>query len=136
MPMAVVKAAFDARYVEFRGNDPPLYDAITVSDVPEDDAFVVIQFPLVTGEQPVLQRHFVEEGAARLVLNVRREAYEEVAAYEVADDLARIYRLQKFAGVETFTPSSPIVNDTSDDGNWFSLSVIVRYRYQFYDPAQ
>jgi hypothetical protein len=133
MPSAAVEAAFQARYYEETLNDPPIIPAITVGQPANThDAFVVLQYPVVNGSKPVLERHYFEEGAARFVLNVRRTAEMETAL-ALADDIASMFRDRKFHGIETFTPSPPIVNDTTNDGNWFSLSVIVPYRYQFYD---
>jgi hypothetical protein len=133
MPSAIVEAAFQARLYEYTLGDPPVISAI-VSGQPNNshDAFIVLQYPVVNGSKPVLGRHYFEEGAARLVLNVRRTAEMETAL-GLADDLAGIFRDRKFHDIETFTPSPPIINDTSNDGNWVSLSVIVPYRYQFYD---
>jgi hypothetical protein len=133
MPSATVEAAFQARLYEFTLGDPPVIPAITVGQPSNtDDAFIVIQYPVVNGSKPVLGRHYFEEGAARLVLNVRRSAEMETAL-GLADDIAGMFRDYKFHGIETFTPSPPIINEVSNDGNWFSLSVIVPYRYQFYD---
>ena len=133
MPSAVVEAAFQARLYEYTLGDPPVISAI-VSGPPRnsDQAFIVIQYPVVNGVKPALERHYFEEGAARLVVNVRRTAEME-NALSLADDIASVFRDRKFHGIETFTTSSPIVNDVSNDGNWFSLSVIVPYRYQFDD---
>jgi len=133
MPSAAVEAAFQAQYYEHTLNDPPLIAAIVVGQ-PDNghDAFVVLQYPVVNGSKPVIQRHYFEEGAARFVLNVRRSV-EMADALGLADDIAAIFRDRKFHDIETFTPSPPIINDVSNDGNWFSLSVIVPYRYQFDD---
>ena len=133
MPSAAVEAAFQARYFETLGIDPPVIPAIVVGQ-PDNtyDAFVVIQYPVVNGLKPALQRHYLEEGAARLVLNVRR-SMEMEDALAIADNIAEAFRDREFHGVETFTSSPPIVNDSTNDGNWFSLSVIVPYRYQFDD---
>jgi len=133
MPSAVVEAAFQARLYEYTLGDPPVISAI-VSGQPKnsDQAFIVLQYPVVNGSKPTIGRHYFEEGAARLVLNVRRTAEME-DALALADNLASIFRDRKFHGIQTFTPSPSIVNDTSNDGNWFSLSVIVPYRYQFDD---
>ena len=133
MSSAAVEAAFQARYYEHTLNDPPLYPAI-ISGQPDNtlNVFVILQYPVVNGSKPVLGRHYFEEGAARFVLNVRRSV-EMDAALVLADDLAAIFRDRKFYDIETFTPSPPIINDVTNDGNWISLSVIVPYRYQFYD---
>jgi hypothetical protein len=133
MPSAVVEAAFQARLYEYTLGDPPVFSAI-VSGQPKngDQAFIVLQYPVVNGSKPTIGRHYFEEGAARLVLNVRRTAEME-DALALADNLASIFRDKTFHGIETFTTSPPIVNDTTNDGNWFSLSVIIPYRYQFDD---
>jgi hypothetical protein len=133
MPAAAVDAAFQARYYEFTLNDPPIIPAIEVGQPHNThDAFVILQYPVVNGIKPVLGRTYFEEGAARFVLNVRRTT-EMYPALALADSIASIFRDRKFHDIETFTPSPPIINDTSNDGNWFSLSVIVPYRYQFDD---
>jgi hypothetical protein len=133
MPSAAVEFAFQARLYEATSGNPPVIPAIVTSQ-PDNgtDAFIIIQYPVVNGSKPVLGRHYFEEGAARLVLNVRR-TLEMADALAMADDLAGVFRDYKFHDIETFTPDPPIINDTSNDGNWFSLSVIVPYRYQFYD---
>jgi hypothetical protein len=133
MPSAAVEFAFQARLYESTSGNPPVIPAI-VSGQPDNShtAFLVVQYPVVNGTKPVISRHYFEEGAARLVLNVRRSV-EMADALGMADDLASIFRDRRFHGIESFTPSPPIVNDTSNDGNWFSLSVIVPYRYQFDD---
>jgi len=133
MPSAAVEFAFQARLYEATSGDPPVIPAI-VSGQPENgvDAFVIIQYPVVNGSKPVLGRHYFEEGAARLVLNVRR-TLEMADALAMADDMAGTFRDYKFHGIETFTPSPPMVNDTSNDGNWFSLSVVAASRNKIYD---
>jgi hypothetical protein len=133
MPSAVVEAAFQARLYEYTLGDPPVISAIVSGQPSNDhDAFIVIQYPVVNGSKPTIGRRYFEEGAARFVLNVRRTAEME-AALGIADEIASIFRDRKFHDIETFTPSPPIVNDTTNDGNWLSLSVIVPYRYQFDD---
>jgi len=131
MPSAAVEAAFQARLYEFTLGDPPVIPAIVAGQPPNGaDAWIVLQYPVVNGTKPVLGRHYFEEGAARFVLNVRRSV-EMDAALGLADDLAAIFRDRKFHDIETFTPSAPIVNDVTNDGNWFSLSVIALYLYKF-----
>jgi hypothetical protein len=134
MPSAAVEFAFQARLFEATSGSPPVIPAIVSGQPPNSgtDAFVIVQYPVVNGSKPTIGRHYFEEGAARVVLNVRRTV-EMADALAMADTIAGIFRDYRFHGIESFTPSPPIVNDTSNDGNWFSLSVIVPYRYQFYD---
>jgi len=90
MPSAVVEAAFQARLYEYTLGDPPVISAI-VSGQPRnsDQAFIVLQYPVVNGSKPTIGRHYFEEGAARFVLNVRRTA-EMDAALGIADDLVQV----------------------------------------------
>jgi hypothetical protein len=130
MPSAAVDAAFKAKLAA-EWTSSPVVGVNGVTDPPKDEnAFLVIQYPVVNGEKPVLGGKYFEEGAARLVLNVK-SGIGLAEGLTRADTLAALFRSQKFSGVETFAPSAPIVNDSNDDGNWFELSVIVPYRYQF-----
>ena len=102
----------------------------TLSEPPQADAFLVVQYPVVTGEKPVLRGKYFEDGAIRLVLNVKRDVGQSQGLVW-AGTLAGLFReYQPGSGFETFVPSAPIVNDTNDDGMWLSFSVIVPYRYQ------
>lgn len=97
------------------------------------NAFLVVQYPIVNGVKPVVHGRYFEEGAARLVLNVRH-GLDLATVLPWADTLAGLFREFRSAtvpGFETFVPSPPFVNDANDDGNWFELSVIVPFRYQF-----
>lgn len=139
MPAAVVDALITARIVSFLTDTPP---ALAVSLVPantvapastDDDAFIVVQYPVVNGSKPVLNRRFAEDGGIRIVINVQRNIELE-QALALSDDIAGLFRdVRLGSGLETFAPSTPIINDLSDDANWFSLAVIVPYRYQFDD---
>lgn len=128
MPSAAVEAAFQARLASSWTISPVLQQGDT--EPADANAFLVVQYPVVNSDKPVLGRRYFEEGAARLVLNVKREiGLAEGLGW--ADTLAALFRTVKFSGVETFAPSAPIIDDDIDDGNWLELAVIVPYRYQF-----
>lgn len=130
MPAAAVEAAFRAKLAA-DWTTSVVIGINGVTEPPETgNAFLVVQYPVVNGEKPVLHGKYLEEGAARLVLNVRSGLpLETVLPW--ADSLATLFREYRIPGFETFTPSPPILNDANDDGNWFELAVIVPYRYQF-----
>lgn len=131
MPSAAVDAAFKARLAS-DWTTSPVIGMNGVTEPPSDqNAFLVVQYPVINGEKPVLYGRYFEEGAARMVLNVRSGLALDVVL-PWADTLASLFReFKNGAGFETFTPSAPTINDANDDGNWFELSVIVPYRYQF-----
>lgn len=135
MPSATVDAAFKARLAA--SWDVASYPVIGVNGVTEPpdpsskNAFVVVQYPIQDGQKPVVHGKFFEEGAARLVLNVKSTLALDVVL-PWADTLATLFReYRPGGGFETFVPSAPIINDANDDGNWLELAVIVPYRYQF-----
>ncbi len=133
MPAAEVDQAFKDRLAAHW----TATDAIGVNDVLEPPSsgasFLVIEYPVVNGDKPSLSRKYFEEGTARFILNVQRGTeWSDGASW--AATLASLFRDRKLGnGLETFTPSGPIVTDRNDDGHYFSLAVDVPYRYQFVD---
>lgn len=138
MPSAAVDTAFKTKLAAswtasqvvggLAVGDPPG----NITDPPADvDAFLVVQYPVVNSDKPVLAGRYFEDGAARLVLNVKREVGQDQGLIW-GDTLAGLFREYKpGSGFETFVPSAPIINDANDDGNWLELAIIVPYRYQF-----
>lgn len=131
MPSKAVAEAFQSR-LGTTWNGIPVVGIDTIPEPPDDaEAFIVVQYPVVNASQPVLGRRFFEEGAARIVLNIK-EGIGLAQGLEWADALAALFRVDDLAlGLETFAPEAPVVDDTNDDGNWFSFAVIVPFRYQF-----
>lgn len=133
MPTPAVDTAFKAR-IAANFTTIPTIGVNNVSEPPSDGtSFIVLQYPVVNGEKPVIGRRFFEEGALRIVINVVR-AYAETDGASWAATLASLFRDRSLgSGLETFTPSGPIINDAIDDGDFVELAVIVPYRYQFDD---
>jgi len=97
---------------------------------PDLDSFLVHQYSVVNGAKPVVQRLFWEEGGIRFVLNVRRGIGIEQGMIW-SDELSALFRYSKFGGVETFETSGPIIDDTTEEGEWISYSIVVRFRYEY-----
>lgn len=138
MPHPVVDAAFKARIAANFTTIPTIGIPPERTEPPSDgSAFIVIQYPVVNGEKPVLGRRFFEEGAARIVFNIPRGPAEYDAQQTWIPTVASLFRDRRdelnVSGLQTFTPDGPITNDTNDDGNFVSYSLIVPYRYQFND---
>lgn len=133
MPAPAVDAAFKAR-VAANFTTVRTIGVNGVSEPPSDgSSFIVLQYPVVNGEKPVIGRRFFEEGTLRIVINVVR-AYAETDGAAWAATLASLFRDKKLGnGLQTFTPNGPITNDAIDDGDFVELAVIVPYRYQFND---
>jgi hypothetical protein len=141
MPSAAVDVAFKTRLrdhwtVSVVADGLGMNDPQNLTDVPPGaDAFLVVQYPVVNRNRPALQPHYVEDGAARLVLNTKL-GLGSTTTLAWTDTLIGLFNSlssQDFSGVETFVPNGPAINDASDDGNWIAYSIIVPYRYQFND---
>ena len=132
MPAAAVYNAFYTRLREQWDEADAVIVEPNTLNAPPDGAFVMIQFPVANGLKPSLGRRFFEDGGARIVLNIP-VGVGLSSGLTMADELASIFREVYFSPVRTWEPSSPVINDTNDEGNWFELSVVVPYRYQFDD---
>lgn len=136
MPSAAVESAFRTRLAT-GWTYAPIIDANERMEAPSDgSAFAIIQYPVSSNSRPALARRRFEEGTARIVINI--PVGSGLSDWLVkADAAAALFRGDqlRFSGVEVFEPSPPIINDDNEDGNFFSLAVIIPYRYQFDVPA-
>src|SRR5262245_37847915 len=126
------KAVIDAVQARLTANwtETVIIDYDTNAYPPDLDAFLVHQYPVVNGLKPVMQRLFWEEGGIRFVLNVRR-GIGAAQGMLWSDELAGLFRYSKFGGIETFETSGPIIDDTNEEGDWISYSIVVRYRFEY-----
>lgn len=132
MPAKAVADAVQARLVA-NWTNTVIIDYDTTASPPDLDAFLVTQFPVVNAEKPVLQRYFREVGGIRFVLNVRR-GIGQSQGLAWADELATLFRDVKFNGVQCWQPSSPIVDDNNEEGDWISYAIVVPYWFEFTSP--
>jgi hypothetical protein len=97
----------------------------------DGSAFIAVDFPVANSERvAVNQRLYREEGGFRIILNGGADTgIDQIMTW--SDQLAALFRDQKFGGIETQVPSSPFVDDSNDDGNYFQASVVVPYTYNF-----
>lgn len=141
MPSTAVVSAFSDRLeANWDTADGVILGVNGVTEPPADgSAFIVIHYPVVENSRPMLTKRRFEEGAARIIYNAPSgDGLDGPLA--LADAIAAAFRGDRLKigsslNVEVFEPSSPIVNDENEDGNYFELAVIVPYRYQFDIPA-
>jgi hypothetical protein len=138
MPALQVVDAVDSRLIN-NWSATPIIPYDSYDDPPEDaEAFVVVQYPVVFEEKPLLSRTFWERGVIRLVLNVKRGIGQRQGIIW-SDGLKAIFREAKFDGVHTHEADGPIVDDTVENGNWISYSNEIHYHYEFvsavYEPV-
>lgn len=134
MPSAAVESVFRTRLAAgWDAANGVILGTNGVSEPPPDGGpFLVIHYPIATNSRPVLTRKRFEEGAARIIYNVKKGILPETSL-PLADTIAALFRGDKLIvdSVEFFEPSPPIINDDNDDGNYYELAVVVPYRYQF-----
>jgi hypothetical protein len=130
------KAVVDAVRARLAANwneaDAAIFDANSEGSTPADGTpFIILQFPVSDSEKPAVgTRHYLEEGAFRIVIHTQRGGGAD-QALQWGDTIAGIFRDLKFDGVECLVPSSPLTHDDNDQGQYFVASVVVPYRYQF-----
>lgn len=131
MAVKAVVDAFEAKLMEGFSAAPIL--GITGDDAPENASeFVTLQFPVADNKQMPLGRKYQESGACRIVISAARGRREDLAkAMTWADQIAALFRTQRFGGVKSWTPVSSRLDDDADDGNYYVLSVIVPYTFTY-----
>lgn len=92
--------------------------------------YLVVQYPVATSTQSSIgapgANVWRERGVIRFVLNIPR-AVGIGQAMGWMDELIALFRGQKFGGVNTWGPSSPILDDSNDVGNFWVLTSAVEY---------
>ena len=130
MASAAVIAAVEARVATY-WSATPYVGLNTTGDVPADgSAFLTIQYPLANAAQISVgspgAEVFREEGAVRFVLSIPRGS--GVSSWQtLLEALLANFRAKKFAGMQTFAPTSPVFDDSNDNGNYEKLSSALPY---------
>lgn len=91
--------------------------------------WVRLQFPVSNDIQTILGRGYRATGAFRVVVAT---AIGEGLTNSMTwcEQIATIFRNQKFDGVQCLTPT---IGEGIDDGNYFIATVIVPFRYEYSD---
>lgn len=93
--------------------------------------FLVVQFPAANDERVTINQGFYrEEGGFRFVLHTERGLGKDEALTWI-EELAVMFRDQKFGGVITQVPSAPLLDDNNDRGNFFVTSIAVPFTYNY-----
>lgn len=108
----------------------PILALNETAQTPADGSgWVRLEFPVANGKQTTLGRTYLETGAFRIA--VATEIGSGLAkSNDYAEQIATIFRNQKFSGVESLTPT---IREGIDDGSYFIAAVIVPFRYEYRD---
>lgn len=130
-PLNVIAAA--TVFLEARWGTLPIVTPNTRKAVtpPEGEPYVIIQRPYSTSRRVTFgapgANLYREEGGLRVVVYVERgSGIDEGLTW--AAEIAAIFRGQRFEGIETFAPSSPVFDDGNENGGYFALSFAVPYQ--------
>ena len=102
------------------------------ADAPVDGSpFLMVQYPVANTERwAVNQKFYREEGGIRLVLHMRRGSGTETMMTWI-ESLWLLFNDAEFSGVESKTPSSPLITDDNEEGVYNRASIVVPYFYNF-----
>jgi uncharacterized protein DUF4128 len=104
------------------------------TSTPEDGGpFLVVQYPVANEERWSVSHPFYrEEGGFRLILNVPRgEGLQRTIDW--MDELAEMFRDEKFGDVICQVPSMVFFDDTNDQGAYFQSAIVVPYTFNYRD---
>ena len=110
----------------------PVIGMVHKDERPDGTAsFLGVQYPVAnTIRLSVGTRRYQEEGGIRLVLQMARDE-DPAVMMQWADELADLFRDQTFDGVRCLQPTSPFIDDNNDEGNFYSLSIVVPYLHEY-----
>jgi len=129
MASSTTIAAVDARITTYWAGI--YYGTNEKGQTPADGAaFLVTQYPVANAEQISVgspgNQLFREEGGIRFVLSIPRGT--GVSYYlGLLETLLGYFRAKTFSGVRTFAPTSPVLDDSNDQGAYWRLTAVVPY---------
>jgi hypothetical protein len=133
MAQAAVVAAVTARLASFARC--PIAGINMQGDTPADASpFLAVEYPVANEQQITVgapgNNVFRETGAIRFVLSIRRgRGVDQGMGW--ADELRTLFRGQQFANVNTWAPSSPVLDNANDSGSYWRLTFAVPYYFDF-----
>jgi hypothetical protein len=111
----------------------PVFDPNTTGQSPVDGSpFIEIQYPISNADQISIgspgSQVFRDLGAIRFVLSIQRGSGVS-QGMGWCDEIAALFRGKQFSGVNTWAPSSPVLDNSNDNGNYWIMSFAVPYYF-------
>lgn len=126
------KTAVDAIIARLKANWTlaPILDRNETTQTPaEGSPWVRIEFPVANNRPQALDREYREDGGFRVV--VATEIGSGIhKSNDWCEQIAAIFRGQKFGGVQCWTPT---IREGVDDGSYFIATVVVPYWFSYSD---
>lgn len=133
--MTAVAARLGSPWVSTDSSSLPVFDPNTVGDPPNDGSpFITIQYPVAMGEQKSIgtpgSNVWREEGAIRFVIAIVRGTGAAQGG-RWCDEIAALFRGKQFSLVNTWAPSSPVLDNSNASGNYWLMTFAVPYYFDF-----
>jgi hypothetical protein len=133
--MIAVAARLGSPWSSADGSTVPVFDPNTTGETPADGSpFVTIQYPVALSEQKSIgapgSNVWRETGAIRFVVSVARAGGVSQGG-RWCDEIAILFRGRQFASVNTWAPTSPVLDDSNAIGNYWLLTFAVPYYFDF-----
>lgn len=126
------KAVTDAVAARLATNwsETPILALNAATQTPADGGpWVRLEFPVANGTQTTLGRSYRETGAFRIAVATQiLSGLDRSMLY--CEQIAAVFRNQKFDGVECKTPT---IREGVDDGSYFMASVVIPYVFRYSD---
>lgn len=129
--MAAVRARLDSNWTRC----PVEYPNEAMQTPADGSPFLAVQFPVASEERismgaPGANVHR-EEGGIRFVLAIPRGAgVGEWTPW--IDEMRSLFRSKRFDNVVTYAASPAVLDDRSDDGNYWALSCSIPYTFDIH----
>jgi hypothetical protein len=128
-----VEARLGATWTSLDGTSVPVFGINTNGQTPIDGSpFIEVQYPVANENQITIgapgANIFRESGGIRFVLNIRR-GLGVAQGMGWADELRALFRGKKFGGVKTWGVSSPVLDNSNDAGNYWTLAFVALYYF-------
>lgn len=133
--IAAVAARLGSPWASMDASQLPVFDPNTRGQPPADGTpFLTIQYPLANSEQKSIgapgNNVWRETGAIRFVLSIQRGTGVK-QGMGWCDEIAALFRGKQFSSVNTWAPSSPVLDNSNATGNYWLLSFACPYYFDF-----
>lgn len=126
-----VEARIGVSWISVDGTHVPVFGINTTGQTPVDGSpFIEVQYPAANENQISIgtpgAQIFRETGGIRFVLSIARGLGVEQGMGWV-DEIRALFRGKQFGGVNTWGVSSPVLDNSNDAGNYWTLAFVALY---------
>lgn len=133
--MTAVAARLGSPWASVDGSSLQVFDPNTTGEPPNDGSpFITIQYPVALSEQKSIgapgNNVWREDGAIRFVVSIVRGT-GVAQGMNWCKEIAALFRGKQFSSVNTWAPSTPVLDNSNATGNYWLLTFAVPYYFDF-----